>query len=152
MRTLKRIRNYKVAGYVFLVIATLETGIFLIHTADANIIDVYGLGGIIAALVGASLLLFASWRKRHWWNNMSVNARCSWIAGELHDGERGWYLNCFLNTNYFFAPLKKSNMNEFGGGKHEATTREAVLKLIEEGRIENDEVARLVIQHFDSIL
>jgi len=152
MKTLRRIRNYKVAGYVFLAIATLATGIFLIHTADASVIDAYGLGGIIAALVGAGLLLIANWQKRHWWNNLSVSARCSWIAGELHDGERGWYLNCFLNTNYFFAPLKKSNMNEFGGGKHEQTTREAVLKLLKEGRIENDETTKLIIEHYDSIL
>ena len=152
MRIMRKIRNYKIAGYVFLVIAILATGTFLIHTADTSVLDAYGISGILSALVGAGLLLVASWRKRRWWNNMTVNERCSWIAEELYDGERGWYLNCFLNTNYFFAPLKKSNMNEFGGGKHEPTTREIVLQLLKEGRIENDEVARLTIQHFDSIL
>jgi len=152
MRTLRTITNCKVAGYIFLVIATLLIGIFLIHTADASILNAYGVSGIIFALIGGGLLLIAGWQKRRWWNNMSVNERCSWIAGELYDGERGWYLNCFLNTNYFFAPLKKSDMNEFGGGKHEPTTREAVLQLLKEGRIENDETTKLIIQHFDSIL
>lgn len=147
-RMLKTARNFKVAGYLFLFASVSVIGFVLITG-----IHLYSLTlpAIASIFLGLGLLIQAGSVKRNWWNNLTLNGRCEEMALDLKSGKRDWYLNSFSNTNYFFAPLSKKNMSEFGGGEHLSANKSEVLRLIEEGQIENSEMAKLTISHFENL-
>ncbi|MEI6529421.1 MAG: hypothetical protein WCN88_03425 [Candidatus Falkowbacteria bacterium] len=106
----------------------------------------------LALFIGVMLFILASYLKLSWWNGLSVDGRADEIATELKSGKRDWYLNPMQLGNYMFAPLRPSKMNELGGGKHIKTNRLMVDSLLAEGKLENDEMTRKILYHFDSIL
>ena len=149
--TLRRINNILLGGSFWLGLCAGMAIIYFFFCSPEHKFSIAYMSGV-SGTVAVSVFLVAYLKKNRWWNDLPLSEKCFLLARELYNGERDWYLNCFLNTDYFFAPLKKSNMNEFGGGKHKTTTKEEVIKLLKEGRIENDELTKLIIQHFESFL
>ncbi|MFA5130902.1 MAG: hypothetical protein WC467_00585 [Patescibacteria group bacterium] len=101
---------------------------------------------------GVFLFILASYLKLSWWNGLSVYGRAEELASELKAGKRDWYLNPMPLGQYIFAPLRPNKLNELGGGNHIETNRLNVVSLLAEGKIDNSEITRLIIYHFDSIL
>ncbi len=143
-------------------ICYLFTCIFAVIFAIALVIKSSDLGSTIndistvaicaSLFFGVSLFILASYLKLSWWNGLSVDGRAEELASELKAGKRDWFLNPMPLGNYIFAPLRPGKMNELGGGKHIKTNRLNVVSLLAEGKIDNSEITRLIIHHFDSIL
>ena len=147
-KMLKKARILEITGWVFL---SVLVAIIIFVTATDTDSYVWNLSGAASMLLGVILLLQSSYVERSWWNNLSLGERCEEMAKELKSGKREWYLNSFSSTNYYFAPLSKKNMSEFGGGEHLSANKDEVLRLIKEGKIENAEMAMLVIGHYENI-
>jgi hypothetical protein len=147
-KMLKKSKRLKVAGYLFLFASVAVIGFVLVTG-----IQLYSLTlpAIASIFLGLGLLIQAGSIKRNWWNNLSLDGRCEEMALDLKSGKREWYLNSFSNTNYYFAPLSKKNMSEFGGGEHLSANKDEILRLIKEGKIENSEMAKLTISHFENL-
>ncbi|MFA5131239.1 MAG: hypothetical protein WC467_02330 [Patescibacteria group bacterium] len=103
---------------------------------------------------GIFLLIYAQRRHKSIWNDLTFGEQAEILAQDLASGKREWCLNEFRDKvndkmSYYFAPLKKNNLNEFGRARHIETDRKHIDKMINTGELANIEMAKLIIQYFD---
>lgn len=144
LRFYQRINRTKLFGCLLITAAMVIY--FIFKTPSVLIVSV------ICDVLGIILVIAPIIIEKKWWNSLDLYEKCDYMASDLYLQKRGWYLNPLPGDNYLFVPLKKSNMNEFGGGKHISTTKDEVIRLLKEKKIVNLEMAELTIEHFSRIL
>lgn len=80
---------------------------------------------------------------------MSFTEQCRQMAKEVRSGKRIWHLNPD-GDGFDAVPLKHKNMNEFGGGVHIITNLTIIKKLVQEGRIKNEQLLNEILIFLES--
>ena len=147
-KMLKKARNFKVAGCFFLFVLVAIIVFVIAADTDSYIIN---LSGIASLLLGVILLNESGRVERDWWDDLPLGKKCKEIARELKSGERKWYIIPSSDDKYYFAPLGRKNTDEFGRGEHLSASKDEVLRLVREGKIEHSAMAMLIISYYESI-
>ncbi len=144
------VKRVKIIANILLVIAALIF-FWVLTRKPIGSVETERACWLIVVAAGSAYILrvYVGWKKKDIWNLLSLEEKAEILATDLESGKRDWCLNQFeVGESYFFAPLNKYHLNEFGRAQHLETDREQVELLIKAGKIKNVELTELILGHF----